>query len=371
MPPIWEYTAGGYRDPSELSFDLGLVTRFVAIDLLFTTSPLYDPLVTSPGAGGTKVAHIEMFEDDPASNGLDWINPAFAHDEWNSFQPYYNWVVNLEDNNPIDPDAQRSFRIFNGLLAEDDCWNAYFTPFAQLFCYFNSNLAAYVPAYGPKDYVGEIFAFNTTAENLGWNYGLLGFADDNWVDGTQSHVFEFDTDDYRSIGYGFTTTTVHEFGHHIGMSHPHDGYDSEFDIDYGPGGFFYFAWSCDESHTIMHYMDLTTEFGQFDQDNMYRYATAGYVGWSLELLEAIMAHPDATTVKPYIAKATAFAKKATRSFYSWDYLLAATFARWSYENAAMAAEMLGIPLPSETVSTMAAPNLDVPHEGDPIRFPDN
>jgi len=55
---------------------------------------------------------------------------------------------------------------------------------------------------------------------------LLGFADDNWVDGTQTHVFMFDTPEDRALGYGFTTTAIHEFGHHIGMSHPHDGYDS-------------------------------------------------------------------------------------------------------------------------------------------------
>jgi hypothetical protein len=32
MPPIWEYRAGGYRSPSQLSSDLGLVARYVGID---------------------------------------------------------------------------------------------------------------------------------------------------------------------------------------------------------------------------------------------------------------------------------------------------------------------------------------------------
>ena len=26
--------------------------------------------------------------------------------------------------------------------------------------------------------------------------------------------------------YGLTTTMIHEDGHHLAMSHPHDGYDS-------------------------------------------------------------------------------------------------------------------------------------------------
>ena len=41
MPPIWEYTAGGYRAPEALSGDLAMLTRYVALDLLMTTSPIY------------------------------------------------------------------------------------------------------------------------------------------------------------------------------------------------------------------------------------------------------------------------------------------------------------------------------------------
>jgi hypothetical protein len=74
MPPVWEYSQKGYRKPAALSSDLGKVTRYVAINLLFTTSPLYDPLVTTPGVGGSKIKHIELFEDDPASLGADWID---------------------------------------------------------------------------------------------------------------------------------------------------------------------------------------------------------------------------------------------------------------------------------------------------------
>ena len=74
MPPVWEYRAGGYRRPSVLTADLGRVARYVGIDLLFTTSPLYDPLVTAPDVGGSKVAHVAMLEDDPASSGLDFID---------------------------------------------------------------------------------------------------------------------------------------------------------------------------------------------------------------------------------------------------------------------------------------------------------
>ena len=92
------------------------------------------------------------------------------------------------------------------------------------------------------------------------------------------------------------------------MSHPHDGYDSELDLDYGPGDDFYFAWSGDESNTIMHYMDLSTNFGRFDRDNMYRWETAGYLNLSNELLEEIR------VLEAVIDQPTQFANKIVPQF---------------------------------------------------------
>jgi hypothetical protein len=373
MPPIWEYSAAGYRDPAALSTDLGLVTRFVGIDLLFATSPLYDPLASAPEVNGSKIVHINMMEDDPASLGTDWISPSFAQNEFKKFEPYYNWQVNLTDVNPIDAGAQNAFRVWSGLVAQDDCWNDYGDPFAELFCYFDINRSTYIPAYGDADYVAAMHAFNTTDENLGGYSGLLGFADDNWIDGTPSYVFAFDTEYYRSIGYGFSTTITHEGGHHIGMSHPHDGYDSELGLDYGAADDFYFANSGDESNTIMHYMDLSDEFGRFDQDNMYRWEMAGYLNWSNELASDILANPNAATVQKYITRANKYAERALRSFGEWNYLDAVRSARTAYDQLSLAANLLGIPTPSmkQAPELLIAPNSNFPHEGDPIRFPDN
>lgn len=367
MPPIWEYAAGGYRDPADLSADLGLVTRFVAINLLFTTSPLYDPLVTAPGPNGHKVLHMEMLQDDPASNGLDWVDASKIFAPLANFQSYYNWQVNIEDNNPIDAAAQRALQIFSGVLAEDDCWNDFGTPFAELFCFFTANRDNYVPAYAPEDYVGVEWAFNTTAATLGDQFGLLGFADDNWIDGTQSMVFVFGAEEYRALGYGFTTTAVHEFGHHLGMSHPHDGYDSEYGFDYGPGDFFYFAWSGDESHTVMHYMDLATGFGQFDRDNLHRYEFAGYANWASELMGALQGYPQAARD---LARARALLGRAEGAFDAWNYEQAARQAYSAYNLLLVRADLLGVS--TGTMSALrAAPAGQAPHEGDPIRFPND
>jgi hypothetical protein len=370
MPPIWEYAANGYRDPSALSTDLAKVARFVGINLLFTSSPLYDPLVTAPGPGGDKIVHINMMEDDPASLGTDWIDTTFAQKQLTSFEPYYRWQTNLVDYNPIEPDVQRALRIWAELLPEADCWNAFGDPFAELFCYFDARRDTYIPPYDPADYVAGIYAFNTTAASLGPEFGLLGYADDNWVDGTQSYVFAFDAAEYRTLGYGFTTTVIHEGGHHIGLSHPHDGYDSEMGIDYGPGDEFYFAWSGDESNTIMHYLDLTDEFGRFDRDNMYRYEMAGYLNWSNALLGQIRADPDAHRVRGLVAQAQKDADIALKAFRGWNYLLAARRAHHAYIQLAIAADRLGIPTPTAQTLRVAPASIP-PHQGDPIRFPDN
>lgn len=370
MPPIWEYTDGGYRDPAALSTDLGWVARYVGINLLFTTSPLYDPMVTAPGLGGDRVVHITMFEDDENSQGTDWINLDYIQSEYSSFQPYYNWQTNLVPVDPIDDGARRALRIFAGIEQLDDCWNAFGDPFAQLFCYFDANRDQYVPPYDEGDYVLPIYAFNTTADSLGDQFGLLGFADDNWTDGTQTYVFEFDAAEYREFGYGFSTTTTHEGGHHFGMSHPHDGYDSELGIDYGPEGEFYFVWSGDESDSLMSYLAISNTFSTFDADNMYRWETAGYLNWSNALLAEIQAHPDANRVKNRLNRAENLATEALKRFRDWRYLGAVRKAREAYLVLLEAASILGID-PAAEAKLLFTPSTIPQHEGDPIRFPDN
>ncbi|MDX6552699.1 MAG: hypothetical protein QOH74_1187, partial [Gaiellales bacterium] len=140
MPPVWEYTTGGYKPRWMLSRDLGKVVRYIAVDMLFTTSPLYDPMVTAPGRNGAKVIDVNLFEDAPGSSGLPWIRAGAALAEWKSFQPYYRWKVALRDR-PIDPGARHAFRVFAGLRSDPHaCWTGFGDPFAQLFCYFDANL---------------------------------------------------------------------------------------------------------------------------------------------------------------------------------------------------------------------------------------
>lgn len=369
MPPIWEYSDAGFRPLSELDTDLGKVVRFVAIDLLFTSSPLYDPLASTPGPDGSKVAHVEMMELDGKRgiSGLDFLNLSFVKQGLSDFQPYFEWQTGNGDNRPPDSGATKTLRIASGNALIGSCWQYYGTTFAQFFCYYNGNYSKYVPAYGPEDYVATTFAYNATDYKLGELNGLLGFADDNWVDGTPSYIFAFLTSSYRDLGYGFSTTTLHETGHHIGMSHPHDGYDSELGLDYGPEGNLYFAWSGDASDTVMSYMDLSDQFGAFDRDNMNRYVFAGYLNWANDILADIKADPNAASVKGLVASADADAKLAQDAFRAWNYPEAALHAVHAYDDVARAAMQLGIPIEAASPAMALSPRSDVPKMVDPIR----
>jgi hypothetical protein len=354
MPPIWEYADDGYRSPADLGFDMGLLTRFVAINLLFTTSPLYDPLIAAPQTLGRRVVDTTILEDDPGSWGIDWFDREFAQARWKEFQPYYSWKTAARSLT-IDAGAKRSLEIFVGNSEEEDCWVPFGDPFAQLFCYFSANLGLYVPQYRDRDYVAPVFGFNTTEEGLGDQFGLLGFADDNWVDGTQSLVFAFNADAYRSLGYGFTGTIIHEVGHHIGMSHPHDGYDAEFGIDYGPGGSLFFAWEGDESDTVMHYLGLTNRFGDHNRDNMYRWETAGYLNLANALAGDILASDRAPFAALLLIAADTLAVRARSHFKAWDHRSAVQEARAAYALVAEAAELIDVSSATLAQARMALP----------------
>jgi hypothetical protein len=367
MPPVWEYAQHGYRNRSQLDDDLGLITRYAAINLLFTSSPMYDPLVTAPGLGGKKVVHVELFEDDPNTQGIDFLDKNIVLRELRRFEPYYDWQVSLERNNPIDPQAQRALQIYSGALQEDDCWNEIGVPQAELFCFFTAKYDQYIPQYSPHDYVGESFAFNTTPETMGNLYGVLGYAENDWSTGTQTYNFLFSVEAYRRSGYGLTSSIIHEFGHHIGMSHPHDGYDFERDVDYGPGGEFYFTWLGDEGSSVMSYMGLNNGFSEFDRANMHRYEFAGYLNWSNALLGDILASPDAQREHSLLRRADELARSAQHHFEAWDYVTAARDARRAYERLLTAAEKLGVETPAVDQARRMLPNPSAPRPYDPIR----
>lgn len=336
MPPVWEYgNLSGYRPFDDLSGDLGKVTRYVAIDLLFTTSPLYKPAISPPLIPENVQLDINVYQMDPNSDGTDYFIPGLIADELNELQPLNTFDVEMNSQR-FD---SRFAKVYNCFYFDVSCFgNKMFgIAFADLFLYFNDHIIQFLE--GDGDYEVPVFAFNATDELFTC---CLGYADDDWSTGTQSFVFAFDSPGVRDFsGYGFTTTVIHEVGHHIGMSHPHDGYDYEADVDFGPGGDFYFAWSGDEANSIMSYIDLNWDFSQFDRDNMNRYMTSIYLNQANTILADIYASPKAGRAGALLLSADNHAAQALAAYDSMDYASAAAHAKLAYEDVLSAAAQIG------------------------------
>jgi len=339
MPPVWEYGNTGYRPFDDLTGDLAKVARYVAIDMLFTTSPLYKVALSPPALPEDIQVDISLYQGDPTVDGKDYVDPSLVEQELGELQPFNGISVEVTDT----AFTSRALEVYLCWLFGPSCYgNRLFgIAFADLFLYHQDKITRFLE--GDGDYELPLFAYNTT-EDLS-NGGLLGYADDNWADGTQSFVFAFDDPFLRSFGYGLTTTVIHEVGHHLGLSHPHDGYDSEDDIDFGAADEFYFTWSGDESNSIMSYIDLNWDFSQFDRDNMNRFFVATYLNQANVILAKVLKAPKAWRVAGSIIEdADADAASALAKYQAMDWEGAAFDAQAAYEGVLAAAAKLKVPV---------------------------
>ena len=237
LPAAWEYSATGYRAPSALTGDLSKVARYAAINLLFTSSPLYPPYLTPELLPNAIDVRLSTYEGWPGVNAsARYEKPAYFLAEERELFPEVSMTARQKDLSFTG----KARRCYEDWLADVQCYNnrPQYPAFANLFLYNALNLNDVLGRDGHDDLNAESRGGGSgdngssrTYPALGYNYattddlasGFLGYADDNWVDGTQSFVFSFVSQGVVDSGYGLTTTQIHEFGHHFGMSHPHDG----------------------------------------------------------------------------------------------------------------------------------------------------
>ncbi|MFI1996002.1 hypothetical protein [Actinoplanes sp. NPDC020271] len=323
MPPTWEYAENGFRDPGRLAGDLSKITRYVALNLLMTTSPLYP--VELPGARLPKSINVDSNTYEGWA-GVDaskqYIKPALVTEELSELR----WRNRIGEDQQDLPYTAENQACYLAELADESCYpETGYPAFANLYLYTRDHLDGVLD--GKPDYEVPVFNY---AVGAGIGVPALGYADDDYETGDQTYVFSFISPEVVASGYGLTTTQIHEVGHHLGMSHPHDGYDSATGVDYGPSGDFLFANAGDENNSMMSYIDLNWDFSQFDRDNSDRFLTAAY--W--EAADRVAATVPAGKGRASLKAADALLGLAAKAFAAHEYRAAYALAEKAYYTVA-------------------------------------
>ena len=336
IPVAWEYASGGYRSPSLLASDLSKVARYSAINLLFTTSAAYPPYLTPELLPDEINLDTNTYEAWPGVDASDlYLRRNYMRAETSELFPS-RWSADKQD---VDFNAQRE-ECYVLWLQDVPCYpDRPYPAFANLFVDNALNLEDALDEYPPdtrsREYEAPAFNYATTDE-LAAPY--LGYADDNYVDGTQSLVFGFVSQLIVDLGYGLTTTLIHEYGHHVGVSHPHDGFDWQTGIDYNPTGPFFFAWSGDESNSMMSYIDVNWDFSQFDRDNADRHQAAGFIMHANVIAGRILDSPGRHRARRLLERADDAVGDAKHAIDRHDYPDTFEHARDAYELVLRAAD---------------------------------
>jgi len=331
IPVSWEY--GAYRAKAELPRDLGKVLRYVGLNLLFTSSPLYPPYLTADRLPDTVDLDVNTLE---GWSGVDASSQYVTRDLFLSEERELPTGVSLTTDSQDLPFSGDLKRCYVEWIANVPCYDRYaaYPAFANLFLSAALGRSRFLD--GDADH--EAALLNYAVSDPALDPGFLGFADDNWLDGTQSGVFSFVYPRAVQNGYGLTTTMIHEYGHHSSLSHPHDGYDPATGVDYGPTGDFFFAWLGDESNSMMSYIDLNWDFSQFDRDNSARHHASGYALVANEIAQDILDSRHAERAAGELSAADRALRSAQEAVADHDYTAMLAHAEEAYRHVLAGAD---------------------------------
>jgi len=351
IPLIWEYgNQTAYRPFNDLSGDLALLTRYVAIDMLFTTSPVFNPAISAPRLPSGFQMDVNAFNAVPGVNILDITHFEAAAETVGKLRPYNTFSVESTNEN-----------YSNVVRGEYLCWKTWLdtelaniistTPtgcsganysYFSLSNYFKNHVNQYWEG-GPNHEI-PIFLFNTT--NADDNAVLVGLATSEA--GRQSVILDLTSSDIREF-QGTSYIAAHEIGHYLGLNHPHDnGVDWEAGTVLNPTGDLYFIWTADESPSVMSYITISTEFDQFERDNMNRWMTAAYLNQANQILGRITSSPRGGQVAAELAAADTKFTSSLASYGELDYLGAVRQAKLGYEMILSAASRIGVQVEPES-----------------------
>jgi hypothetical protein len=365
MPPIWEYfTPGGYRGSARLGGDLARISRYVAIDLYFTSSPLYPPEFTPRLLPDEINLDVNTIEGIPGTNSsARYQTPGLVLREVDELHRL-DYTIDQQDIT-YEQKARRCYFLW---LRDVPCYPEEYPAYpgaANLFLYGADNLDFLLDGEADERlYEAALLNWAVEDGERGQTSPpILGFADDNYEDGTQSFVFNF-VSPAIAEAYGLSTTEIHEYGHHLNLSHPFDGFDYETETEFGWDGEFYYTGFGNEVNSMMSYIDLNWDFSQFDRDNTDRFQAAAYINNANALAQEIQADPDAALAAEELAAADAAYGRAKTSLDAHDYAATFTNAREAYEQTLQGARDAGIVVTAgengRTADAAASPTSRIP-----------
>lgn len=339
LPPVWEYGNPRPAQPhDDLTGDLARVTRYVALDLLFTPSPLYSPVL--PPAVQPRTIRVDTTVED-----VDWAGavPDGGHiaaaldrlEPWRTFSS----TTAVRDG---DVDFDRVYDCFVSATTATphDCYghSFYGTPYDDILLYYLDHRSELTSPGVDLD-VPVIDVRAADHHRIG-----LGFTDDDWRTGTQTYILGMLWPDAFRLGYGPTGTYTHEMGHYLGLSHTHDGYDAgagevnAADARYG------YVYLGDEVDSVMSYLDTSSAFSQFDGDSAARWSVVAYLGEADRVLAAIDASPRAAEVADAVRAADAEAGAGLADLDARRFSAAAASLADAYDGVVAAARRVGVVL---------------------------
>ena len=136
------------------------------------------------------------------------------------------------------------------------------------------------------------------------------------------------------------------------MSHPHDGYDTETGVDYGPDGRLLLRLVGRRGNSMMSYIDVNWDFSQFDRDNNNRFQAAAYLAQRAGHREADPREQETQTriqgalghLDKDLAAAAVHFGLARVALQRHDYPATFNQAKRGYERVLAAAASAGVPV---------------------------
>ena len=353
IPPVWDYgNTTAYRPFTDLSGDLARIIRYVAIDMLFSSSPTYDAAATVPAPGGGKHIQIADFEGDPSRpSTLADLHPDLVQANHQWLEPYFKITVGDSDQ-PLPTDLATAvneissayFVTGTGAISDPACPGAAVEAEAEYVCYFAGPGAHYFPAHG-TDTVLRVADIALPANPMPW----LGYALPDEATGLPTMAVTIDPYVPLPPGYLYfhqdSETAIHEAGHLVGLSHPFDGYDPTTGVVYTTYGAFNFAWEGDEVASTMSYLPGTVQtFSVFDRDNVARWNAARLLDLADTDAAELLAKPSHLTARidALLTGADADFARDLAALHRGDWIAAATAAVAGYDDIQRADALAGV-----------------------------